>query len=409
MAKERYNPALDTLAKQRALYPQESPLKVKSDAQSLSIGIPKEKQLQEKRLCLTPESVGILVSNGHEVKVESLAGKEAHYDDHSYSEHGATIVYSEKEVFEADLVLKVEPPSLEEIEMMNSGASLISAIQMSHLQKEYLMALQKKKITSVAFELIEDKGGLKPVVQAMSEIASSCIISIAGEYLSNSTDGMGVVLGAVTGVPPIRVVVLGAGTIGENVTRVLRHLGAEVRVFDNHHYKLRRLKKNIGEQVYTSVIDNYTLMDDITKADVVIGALRSEEGRSPCVVSEEMVTNMKKGAIIIDASISQGGCFETSRLTTHDNPVYLKHDIIHYCVPNIPSRVSRTATRALSYIFTPMLNQIAKTGGIDDMIHAKEWFMNGVYTYKGNVTSKHIAEKFGLSYKDLSLLLAASF
>lgn len=395
------------LAQQSALYPQESPLKVGDSSKSLTIGIPVERELQEKRVCLTPESVGILVNNGHQVVLETGAGKEAQYEDRLYSEHGAQIVYSAEEAFQAELVLKVEPPSIDEIELMNSGSTLISALQMYHIKGDYLSALNAKKLTSIGFELIEDKGGLKPVVRSMSEIASSCILSIAGEYLSTSTRGMGVILGAVTGVPPVKVVVLGAGTIGENVTRVLRQMGADVRVFDNHHYKLRRMKKDLGEQIYTSMIDNYTLSQELLTADVVIGALRSEEGSSPCVVSDEMVSNMKPGSVIIDVSISQGGCFETSRVTTHDNPVFLKHGVVHYCVPNISSRASRTATRSLSYIFTPILNQIGRLGGVNEMISSKDWFMKGVYAYRGCLTNESLARKFGMSCKDLSLLLAA--
>lgn len=400
---------MEALARQSALYPQEQPVKVKSNPRALLIGVPKEKELQENRLCLTPESVGILVNNGHEIVIETEAGEEAGYADNLYSEKGARIVYSSREAFNCDIVLKVEPPSLDELDYMKRGATLISAIQMSHLQIEYLKAVALKKLTAVAFELIEDKGNLKPVVRSMSEIASYRIITLAGEYLSKTKNGQGVIFGGVTGVPPVKIVILGAGTIAENVARVARTLGADVRIFDNHHYKLRRIKKDLGEQLYTSIIDNYTLSRELEDADVVIGALRSEEGRSLCVVSDEMVQNMKEGALIIDASISQGGCFETSRITSHDSPSYIKHGVIHYCVPNIASSVPRTATRALSYIFTPILLQLARESKVEDMIASKAWFMKGVYSYNGYVTNEHIAKKFGMNCKDLGLLLAARF
>ena len=401
-------PSVDqSLVEKTVFYPQEAPARVAEGKKSLTIGIPKEIELQENRICLTPGSVGALIANGHQILIESGAGDGANYQDHLYSDNGAQIVYSNKEVLEADIVLKVEPPTLEEIEYLSPRATLISALQFSQTKEQYLKALQKRKITSIAFELLEDKGGLKPIIRSMSEIASNCIISIAGEYLSNANGGMGVVFGGVTGVPPLKVVILGAGTIGENVARAAKALGAEVCIFDNHHYKLRRLKKDIGDQFYTSMIDPYTLADELIDADVVVGALRSDEGSSICVVTEEMIANMKPSSLIIDASISQGGCFETSNITTHDEPTYTKHGVIHYCVPNIASRVARTATRSLSYLFTPMINQISKYGGIEGMMYNKSWFMKGVYTHSGYVTNQALADKYNCQFKDLSLLMAA--
>ena len=404
---KKHKPSVDeSIVTKASMYPQEAPAKIKSSKQSLVIGVPKEVALQEKRVCLTPDSVGVLVANGHEIIIESNAGEGANFPDHLYSDKGAQIVYAAKEALEANIVLKVEPPTLEEIGYMKPNSTLISAIQYSQLKPDYLKRLCSKRITAAGFELIEDKGGLKPIVRSMSEIASSCVISIAGELLSNQSDGMGVIFGGVTGVPPLKVVIIGAGTMGENVARSARGLGAEVRIFDNHHYKLRRLKKDLGDQYYTSIIDTSTLSKELEDADVVVGALRAEDGVSQCVVSEEMVSNMKRGAVIIDASISEGGCFETSQVTTHDHPSFVKHGVIHYCVPNITARVSRTATRALSYIFTPILNQISRYGGVQEMIWEKEWFMKGIYTFNGCVTNESMAIKHGFNYRDLSLIMA---
>lgn len=409
MASDQYKPTIETLAKQGAISPQEQLVKVKTSSQSMIIGVPKENILQEKRICLTPQSVGVLVNNGHEILVESGAGLGAGFSDREYSEKGAKIVYSPKEVFEASTVVKVEPPTSEELEYMKSGATLISALQMAHLGPEFLAAVNKKRLNGIAFELIEDKGGLKPIVRSMSEIASYAIISIASELLSNTNNGKGVILGGVTGVPSSKVVILGAGTIGENVARAVRAMGCDVRIFDNHHYKLRRLKKDLGEELFTAIIDSETIANELQDADVVIGALRSEEGTSMCVVTEEMVAQMKPNSVIIDASISQGGCFETSRLTSHENPTFVKHDVIHYCVPNIASRSSRTASRALSYLWTPILLQIPNMGGVEEMMASKKWFMKGIYSYKGYLTHEHIARKFGVQFKDLELLLCARY
>lgn len=403
------NPAVKALIQDVLLNTLEQPKKTNTNHKSISVGVPVETSKDEKRICLTPESVGVLVNNGIQVSIQSGAGEANQYTDRLYSEKGAKIVYDAKSVFQSDIVLKLNPPTLEELDFMNNGATLMSALQMSSLKSDFLTHVNKKKLTAIGFELIEDKGGLKPIVRSLSEIASNCIISIAGECLSNTKDGIGIMFGGITGVPPLKVVVLGAGTIGENICRIARQMGAEVRVFDNHHYKLRRLKKDLADQIYTSMIDNYTLEQELKEADVVIGCLRSEEGQSMCVVSEEMVMKMKKGSVIIDASISQGGCFETSRMTTHDNPTFIKHDVIHYCVPNISSRVSKTATRALSYLFTPMLIQIQRVGGVQAMIEDKNWFLKGVYSYRGTLTNQNLARIYGLDYTDPNLYFATRF
>lgn len=397
------------LASKSEWYPKEKLMPVKQHNSSLVIGVPKETTLDERRVCLTPDSVGLLVANGHEVLLEKDAGKASGYEDSKYSEKGAQIAFDRKQVFEANIVLKMEPPTLEEISLMKHGGTLLSAIQFAKSSKETTQALMAKKITALAFEWIEDKGGLKPIVRSMSEIAGNSIISIAGEYLSNVNDGQGIIFGGITGVPAMKVMIIGAGTIGENVTRIARQMGAEVQVYDAHHYKLRRMKKDLGEQLFTSMVDPITIQKEIVDADVVVGCLRSDTGKSLCVISEEMVASMKPGSIIIDASISQGGCVETSRLTTLTNPVFKKYDVLHYCVPNIASRVSKTATKALSYILTPMLLQVSKAGGIDELISQKEWFKKGVYLYKGCVTNEVLADRFELPYKNIDLFLAARF
>jgi alanine dehydrogenase len=266
--------------------------------------------------------------------------------------------------------------------------------------------LSKKRINAVAYEFLEDKEGSKPVVKAMSEIAGSTVMLIAAEYL-NSYNGMGVIMGGITGVPPTKVVILGSGTVAEYTARTAIGLGAEVKVFDHHLYRLRRLKEHLGMQIYTSVINNFFLKKELKEADVVVGSLRPEE--ATCLITEEMVAEMKPNAVIIDVSIDQGGCFETSSMTSHHNPVFKKFDVIHYCVPNIPSRVARTASTALSNIFTPILLKIADVGGVEEMIYAKKGFKNGVYCYKGCMTNLYLSKQFNISYKDIHLLLASNF
>jgi len=397
------------LAKESSLYPQEKLMAVKKGNHSFFIGVPNEISLQEKRVTLTPDAVALLVNNGHEIWVETKAGEGAKFSDKEYSDAGAKIKYSAEEVYKADAILKIEPPTFEEIELMQPGQTLISAIQLGNQTPEYLEALNKKKITALAFEYIQDKVGGMPIIRAMSEIAGNTVMTIASEYLNGSNGGRGIILGGITGVPPTQVVIIGAGTVAEYAARAAIGLGAEVKIFDNHIYKLRRIKHALGHPIYTSTIDTVTLADCLEKADVVIGALRAEKGRNRYVVTEEMVAQMKNDSIIIDLSIDQGGCFETSELTTLKNPIYRKYGVIHYCVPNIASRVAHTATTALSNIFTPTIIRAGEEGGIEDMIFAHQWFMNGVYTYKGCITKEPIAHKFGMKYKDLSLLMAARF
>lgn len=393
------------LAQEHTLYPEESLLKINSKFKSLFIGIPREIEEYENRLMLTPEGVALLVNNGHEVWVETKAGEYSKYSDREYSDAGAKIVYSTKEVYQADIILKVMPPTLDEINYMKNGQALFSALQLAKVSQEYIEALIKQRVTGIALEFIEDKVGGKPIVRAMSEISGSTVMLIAAEYLSSANEGKGIILGGITGVPPTKVVILGAGTVAEYAARTAMGLGAEVKIFDNHIYKLRRLKQSLGAHIYTSTFDTVTLSQALADCDVAIGALRSDDDRSPCVVTEEMVANMKPNSVIIDVSIDQGGCFETSQITTHKKPVYKKYDVLHYCVPNIASRVSRTATTALSNIFTPMLIQIANHGGLEEMIFSKEWMMKGVYTYKGSLTHAALAKRFEMKYKDMKLFM----
>lgn len=397
------------LASQVGLYPQEALLKVKNQRESLHVGIPKENSSLENRICLTPEAVALLVNNGHHVKVESGAGNPSQFEDQEFSEAGAQIVYSTKEVYESEIVLKVDPPTLKEIEYLKPGKTLISALQPGSLPASYIEAINQKRVTGIAFEFLKDQAGAIPVIRAMSEIAGSTVLLIAAEYLSSVNNGKGIILGGITGVPPTRVVILGAGTVAEYAARTAIGLGAEIKIFDNHIYKLRRLKHALGQQVHTSTIDTLTLREAIRMADVVIGAVRPEKGVAKCIVTEEMVASMKPNSVIIDVAIDQGGCFETSELTTHKNPVFKKQGVIHYCVPNIASRVARTATTALSNIFTPILLQIAEERSIEDVIFTHKWLMHGVYSYKGNLTNMTLSKKFNMKYKDISLLMLPRF
>jgi len=402
---EKKSTGFEALAK-TSLSPQEQLVKVKKDKNTFFIGLPREIALQENRISLTPDAVALLVNNGHEVWVESNAGAGSKFTDRAYSEAGAKIVYSPQEVYKADVILKIEPPTIEELEYFKPGQTLISALQMGYLSEERVQALLKKKVTALAYEFIEDKVGGMPIIRAMSEIAGSTVMLIAAEYLSTTKNGRGIILGGITGVPPTKVVIVGAGTVAEYAARAALSLGAEIQVFDNHLYKLRRIKHTLGHQFYTSTIDTVTLSESLKNADVVIGALRAEKGRARHVVSEEMVKAMKPDSLIIDLSIDQGGCIATSEITSLANPVFRKFDVIHYCVPNVASRVANTATTALSNIFTPTILRAAEEGGVEEMIFAHKWFMKGVYAYKGSLTNESVARKFKMKFRNIELLLA---
>ncbi|MFM2018709.1 MAG: hypothetical protein RL007_2365 [Bacteroidota bacterium] len=391
-----------------ALMPQEEMLEVARKKGSLNIGIPREITFQENRVPLVPDDVALLVNHGHSVLVETGAGKNANFQDNDYSEAGAQIVYTPEELYKnAEIILKVAPPSPQEIELMQPKQTLLSTLQLPAQPENFLKKLIDKKITALAFEWIKDEEGVFPVIRSMGEIAGGTSILIAAEYLSNANNGQGSILGGISGVAPTEVVIIGAGTVGEYAARAALGLGATVKVFDNSVYRLRRLQNSIGTRVFTSIIQPRVLGKHLRTCDVAIGALRASGGRTPLVVTEEMISEMKVGAVIVDVSIDQGGCFETSKVTNHSQPVFRKHGVIHYCVPNIASRVSRTASYALSTIFTPILQEMGETGGLPNMIRDHSGVRSGVYLYNGILTKKYLGDLFNLPSKDIELLLAA--
>lgn len=398
---------LKSLSKQAAFMPKEQLQEVETSDRELFIGLPKETSFQENRVALTPEAVGVLVSNGHKVYVETNAGKGANFQDHEYSEAGAKICYDVKEVYQANLILKVAPPSLEEIDLMQSGHYLVSALQLSTISRDYFKKLIDKKITAIAWDYYKDEEGIYPVVRAMGEIAGTTSILVAAELLGNYKGGRKTMLGGISGVTPTEVVIIGAGTVGEYATRAALGLGASVMVFDESTYKLRRLQNDIGIRLKTCTIQPAVIERALKNADVAIGAVRAKEERTPCIVTENVVSAMKEGSVIVDVSIDQGGCFETSEVTNHHEPTIVKHGVIHYGVPNIASRMSKTASRALSNIFAPVLLNFGEHGSFESVMRRYTGVRDGVYLYNGTVTNKNLAEAFKFPHKNLELLLTA--
>tara|TARA_R110002050_G_scaffold300164_2_gene468006 strand:- start:2382 stop:3581 length:1200 start_codon:yes stop_codon:yes gene_type:complete len=386
------------------LLPQEETLEILKQKGELFIGIPKEAHFQERRVCLTPDAVSALTANGHRVLLESGAGEGANFKDKNYSEAGAEVTKDTAKVYSCPIILKVEPPSLDEIKLINPQTLLISALQIKTQSKSYFEALAKKRITALAFEYIKDDDGQYPAVSSLSEIAGTASILIASELLSNVNGGNGLMMGNINGVPPTEVVILGAGTVGEFAARSAIGLGANVKVFDSSITKLRRLQNNLGRTIYTSTMQPKNLLKALKRCDVAIGAVRGTN-RAPIVVTESMVDHMKSGSVVIDVSIDMGGCFETSEVTTHDKPVFNHNGVIHYCVPNIPARYSRTASVSISNIFTPYLLEIGEYGGIENALRFDRGLKNGLYFYHGILTNKSVAEWFGLDYNDANLLI----
>jgi alanine dehydrogenase len=386
---------------------QEERLDIKPRLESLSIGIPRETAFQESRIALTPEAAGVLIANGHEVVMESGAGLGAKYSDKDFSEVGVRIVYDKKEVFNAHILVKSAPVSDEDCELLKPETTVLSPIHMAIMKKNILEKMMEKRVTAISFENLKDDSGHNPIVRSMSEIAGSAVMLIAGQYLSNASQGKGVLVGGISGIPPTKVVIIGAGIVGEYAARTALAMGASVKVFDNSIYRLKRLQNNIGVRLWTSVMEPRILSKQLKTCDVAIGALSGAAGRTPVVVSEEMVSQMRPGSVIVDVSIDHGGCFETSEVTTHEQPVFHKYDVIHYCVPNIPSGFARTASQAISNVLMPLLIETGEDGGIENMVWYKVNVRSGIYLFRGSLTNFYLSEKFDLKYTDLNLLVAS--
>ncbi|MFT5262147.1 MAG: alanine dehydrogenase [Polaribacter sp.] len=383
-------------------------LQRKRKSNSLFIGIPKETTLQERRVALVPSAVASLISHGHRVVIESGAGEKSNYSDHDYSEAGADVAHSKEQVFKSDILIKIAPPTLKEIDLMRTDQILFSPLHLPIITADFLFRLKQKRVIALALEYIKDEVGSFPVVRIMSEMAGLNAVITAAELLTNSKGGKGVLLGGISGVPSAKVVILGAGVVAEFATRAAMGLGADIRVFDNNISKLMRLQSQVGRQLNTSSFNPRQLEKELLTADVVIGAIHSETGRSPIMVSEDIVSKMKPGSVIIDVSIDQGGCFATSEVTSHDNPTFEKYGIIHYCVPNIASRVARTASIAVGNIIVPILLKASSVGGIERLIFGDLGVRHGVYTYKGCMTNEYLGERFQMKSTDLNLLLTSN-
>ena len=396
----------ETISGKGQLLPQEEMLELKQMNRKLSIGVPKETSFEENRVALVPNSVRVLVQNGHRVIVEREAGKSAYFFDHEYAEAGAELCETVEEVFQSDVIVKIAPPTLKELEIAKPRVCIISALHLTAQSESYFRKLIEKRILAISFEHLRDKTNSFPLMRSLSEIVGNTAILIAAEYLSSTRYGRGKILGGFSGINPSEVVIIGAGNVGEFASRTAIGMGALVKVFDNNIYKLRTLQNHLGHRVFTCILEPEVLTNSLRTADVAVGAMHAINGNSPLVVHEPLIKQMKTGSVIVDVSIDQGGCFETSRPTTHSNPVFIKHNVTHYCVPNICSRVPHTASYALSNHFGPMLLRAGDAGGIEGLIKAEPGFRKGVYMYSGSTTNLYISNLFKVPYQDIDLLMA---
>ena len=389
------------------LMPQEELLETIPQKHKLVIGIPKEISFNENRVALVPDAVHLLVENGHRVLIERNAGTAAHFSNEKYAEEGAEIIDGHEEIFKADMVVKISPPEDHEIQMLQRGNTLLSSIFLPSRTKDYFKNLMLKRVKAIAYEYIQDRTGGYPLIKSMSEIIGNTAILIAAEYMSNPKYGKGEMLGGFPGIKPTEMIIIGAGTVAEYAARTAIGLGAYVKIFDDSIYKLRTIQNNLGRRVFTSTLQPKLLLKAMKEADVIISAKHSSGRVAPCLITEEMVAQMKPGSVIVDVSIDQGGCFETSRITTHQDPVYQMHGVTHYCVPNIASRVPHTASYSISNFLTPLLLNISDIGGIEQLLKRDIAYRKGTYIFNGTLTNKFVADLHHLPFQDLELLMAA--
>jgi len=387
------------------LLPQEERLELNQIKKEFIIGVPKECDINEKRICLTPDSVSYLVLNDYKIFIESGAGIGSNFSDLDYSEAGAKIVKTKEEVYKCPVILKIAPLTDIEINLIEPNSVLISALELKKESFSYITNLINKKITSIAFEFIEEDDGYLPVSDQLGAITGQAAVLISSELMSNiNINGKGLFLGNISGVPPTEIVIIGSDKTAQSAALTATKLGARVKVFSNSIYKINKIQKLIGNPIYSSTIQKKQLSKALMRCDVAIGTIKSNTN-SDAIISEDMIVNMKKGAIIIDVSIDTGGTFQTSKLTNHDNPTFVKHDVIHYCVPNIPSRYSRTSSLCLSNIITPYLVKSVKFGSFENFIRNNNSFKKGVYLYNGLNTNKIINQILNIRYNDINTII----
>ncbi|HHU99244.1 MAG TPA: alanine dehydrogenase [Bacteroidales bacterium] len=390
-----------------ALLPREEQIEKAVGRKQMSIGLPRDVHDDEKRIPLTPEAIRILTDAGNEIFMERGAGQAAGFTDREYSDNGAIVADTPSRIYECDIIIKITPFKQNEASQLKVGQTVISFMNVATMDEDVLSTLMRKRVTALASEKIKDTDGMLPVVESMSEISGITSVLLASEYLSSASGGKGVMLGGVTGVTPTEVIIIGANTAGEYAARAALGLGAIVRVFDASVHRLRNFQNLLGQRIYTSTFHPQVLQKALKSADVLIGALSSDILMPWFYVTEEMVQGMKRGSVIIDLSVDTGGCVETAEPRAIKDPIYEKHGVIHYSAWNLPSRVPKTASIALSNVFRPLMQEMADAGSITHMLRFNPGLRSGVYIYNGILTNDVLGQKFGILSQDINLLLAA--
>lgn len=401
-------PALQGLQVERGLMTLEKRLAVHEQQRSLRIGVPREVSNEERRVALTPAGVGTLVAAGHEVFVQTEAGELAHFRDDAYAEEGGELVENAADLYgKSNLIVKVGPPAGDELGYLQEKQILISALHLGGTTPDILKRLMELGVTGIGFEFMRDSDGTLPIVRMMHEIMGSLAVQIAARYLESNEGGKGVMLGGISGVPPSTIVILGAGVVGEWAARTALGFGAHVIVLDTDLGALRSLEHYLDRRITTAMASAQYMRRAVRSADVVIGAMMSDGQRSPVVITEDMVAEMRPGSVIVDSVMDQGGCIETSRPTSHSEPTFREHDVIHYCVPNMPSNAARTATYALTNVLVPYLLKIGECGTVNEALWNNVGLRNGTYVYRRHLTKKSLATMFGMRHRDIELLIAS--
>jgi len=391
-----------------ALVTLEKPAAVSETTQRLRIGIPSEAPNNERRVALAPAAAGLLVSHGHEVRIEAGAGAGAQFPDRAYADAGCEVVPAAADLYTAsDLIAKVFPPRPDEVALMQERQILVSALHLGGLTPDLLRDLMELRVTGIGFEFIADSDGSLPIVRMMHEISGSVAVQTAARLLESGAGGRGVMLGGISGVPPATVVILGAGVIGEWAARTAIGFGAHTVVLGTDLPALRHIEHSLDRRVTTAMVNPAFLRQAVAGADVVIGAMMRVGERAPVVVTEDMVAAMRPGSVVVDLVIDQGGCIETSRPTTPEQPTYVAHGVVHHCLPNLPTIVARTATYALSNVLTPYLLSIGEAGSVNDALWSNGSLRSGTYVYRRHLTKRSLATMFGMPHRDIELLIAS--
>jgi alanine dehydrogenase len=371
----------------------------------MNIGVLNESSKIENRAGLSPSGVSLLVERGHTVYVQAGAGLKSGYTNEEYSSLGANIVFTKDEAFgRSDIVLNISPLDEEESKLVKKNHILFGFHHLAVSRKNILDDLLKKNVTMLGYEIVQNNGDELPFIECLSEIAGQMCLVISGHYLQTSQGGRGLVIGGVVSVPPATAVVVGSGVLARSAIKAMLGAGAHTIALGRQMDRLRDLEEMTSGQLVTLIASRYNLTRMVKIADILIGAVLRPGEKAPVMITRDMVRSMKKGSVLIDLAIDQGGCSETSRLTTLEQPIYVDEGIIHYCVPNITSTVSRTSTKVLSNMVVPYLLQIAENG-IESTLKTNTSLARGVYVYKGQLVRKGVAERFSTSFQELDSLL----